>query len=235
MSTRNAFAAATAAAALLTLSGPNTQAQEMELSELPEAVQAAIAANLTDGTVREIEIENEGGQEIYEVEIVRHGAVEELQITAAGEILGAESEGAEEEEEEGEQRIPLADAPEAVQAAIAAAAGDVAISEITREEEDGTVVFEAEWTAGGVQNSVEVSEAGDLLERERSVAAEALPAAVIDQIHAQFPGAQIDEAEAVEIHLYEVEIEHASGEAELTISPTGRIHGQEHEDEHGHP
>ena len=60
-------------------------------------------------------------------------------------------------------------------------AGGAKIITVGREKEHGVVLYEAEWMAGGRKHEAEVTADGDLMEREQSIEAKDVPAAVRSQ------------------------------------------------------
>jgi hypothetical protein len=70
------------------------------------------------------------------------------------------------EDEAGEVKIALADAPEAVQATLKKEAGAGRLNEIEKETENGRVVYEAEVVTNGRTEDITVAEDGTFLGRE---------------------------------------------------------------------
>lgn len=81
-------------------------------------------------------------------------------------IPGCAMPGEEDEDEAGEVKIALTDAPGAVQATIKKEAGSGEVKEIEKETENGRVVYEAEVVTNGKTEEITVGEDGTLLGRE---------------------------------------------------------------------
>jgi uncharacterized membrane protein YkoI len=155
--------------------------QMIEWADAPEAARAAIEANLPAAVGGPIEVEVEDGVTVYEAEIVADGIETSVEVNEAGEVLEIEEEpvGHDDDEDEGDEgdddddegdddetKIAWGDAPEAVRAAIEANLPAAVGGPIEIEVEDGITVYEAEIVADGIETSVEVNEAGEVLEIE---------------------------------------------------------------------
>ena len=92
------------------------------------------------------------------------------------------------------EKVPVADLPAAVVAAVTTQEGAV-IVEAEREEEDGTVVYEVEVKVGEAEWEYEVTAEGKVLEVTKEVAVADIPAAVSAKAQAAVPGLVITEAE----------------------------------------
>lgn len=60
------------------------------LDECPEAVRATILAHTSAGNIRELEIDHEGGADVYDVEVAGGG---EFSVAPDGAYLGPEADG----------------------------------------------------------------------------------------------------------------------------------------------
>ena len=72
--------------------------QELSLQQVPAPVRATIEKHAGQGEIVEIEREIENGQVVYEAEVIVDGEEIELLVSAAGEFLGAEAEGEDDED-----------------------------------------------------------------------------------------------------------------------------------------
>lgn len=124
--------------------------------------------------------------------------------------------------------------PEAARKALQRLAGDAKIDEVEQEKQHGTTVYEAEWSAGGVTHEATVTADGTLIETEETVSLEDVPSAVRAAIAKHFGAVDKVVIEKKTIIVYEAEGEIDGREKELLIFPTGRVHEQEHDDDHGH-
>ncbi len=151
------------------------------------------------------------------------------------------------DEDEGEDVISLDKAPEAVRrAAIKLAGGANRITRVTREEdEEDVVVYEIEYTDGATSCSAVFSEAGELMEAEREIAAASLPATALRALREEFPDATFADVQFVTKMYYEVEAVIGGESHEVVVDAAGNIeddccqagdgdHDEEHADhEHG--
>ncbi|MFZ4573079.1 MAG: PepSY-like domain-containing protein [Phycisphaerales bacterium] len=112
-----------------------------------------------------------------------------------------------------ERIIKFADAPEAVRSAALKVTDEKNIRRTIREADEGVLAFEIEYKDAKGEHSVKFSEAGLLMETERVIGEDALPAAVREQIAQHHKDAKITGAvEATETY-YEVQLT-SDGETE---------------------
>jgi hypothetical protein len=105
----------------------------------------------------------------------------------------------------GDEAVPMKDVPEAVRATATQKFGALDACKASKEKEHGKVRWEIEHPLeGGAVESLILSDAGDLMEVEKPIAAEKLPKAVRDALALAFPKAAIANAETVEEHSIEV-------------------------------
>ncbi len=216
------------------LLAPAEEEQPVEFSSLPAAVQATIQQHLDGGAIEEVEMQTKDGETVYEVDVDVDGKEVEFLVAADGTYLSDQAEDEEAEEgEEGDENeeivIALTEAPDAVREAVEKLVAGNPVTKITKETDDGATEYEAEYTVAGVEQSVTLTEAGDVLEVENEMEPGALPEAVRKALADKFPGGQIAEATAVEEHYYEIEIEVNGKTVEVEVSPSGAVEGDEHE------
>ncbi|MBN1899865.1 PepSY-like domain-containing protein [Candidatus Sumerlaeota bacterium] len=199
--------------------------ENLSLDKIPAAVRQTIEKYAEGAKINEIELEKENGKEVYDVEILKDGKEVDFMVSTDGQFLGfeEEEEDDDEEDDESETKIELAQAPQAVQDAIKKIVGDNPIKEVIEEKEDGVTTYEAEYTVGGMEHSLECAATGEILELESEIEADALPASVIEKLNKKFPGAVIKEACAVQVFFYEIEIEKDGKKQEIEINATGEI------------
>ncbi len=156
--------------------------KEVSIDQVPAAVKATLLAEAKGGVIREIEVDTEDGQTVYEAEVIIDGIEVDIQVAADGRLLGKETEDADDDEdgddddadddtddedEDGDEELVSIDAiPAAVKATIIAQAGGRKIQEIVKENEDGQVVYEAEVIVDGKEVNIKVSPDGTLLGTE---------------------------------------------------------------------
>jgi len=141
----------------------------VSIDQVPAAVKAALLAQ--GGAIKEIEMESENGQAVYEADVTIDGKEVEVKVAADGTVLGQEAEDEdaddeEEEDDEDEAQVSMAEVPEAVQATLLKEAPGAEIKEIEKETEDGQVIYSAEVLVGGQEVDFEIAPAGKLLGKE---------------------------------------------------------------------
>lgn len=202
--------------------------ESLRIADLPPAVQATIEKYAANTEIKEIEPEKEKGKLIYEVEIVKEGEIKEFKVSAEGEFLGYEEEGEEHEEEE--EKVSLTDLPPAVKQTVEKYFGDVKEMEIKKETEHGFVIYEIEAEKDGVEQSIEVTPSGVIVESEKEVALTSLPKEIITAVRSKYPSAEVKKASSVQKWFYEVEISLNGKRIEVSVTPTGKI-VKSHEEE----
>jgi len=208
--------------------------EALTLSEVPSAVRATIEKYAGNGEIEEIELEKEAGKIVYEVEVVKEGEKKEFKVSAEGTFLGYENEeeGEEEKEEveEGEEEISFNALPPAVKQTAKKYFGVVSEAEVKKETEGGVTLYEIEVEKEDVEQSIEVTASGEIVESEKEVAVSSLPTEVLSAVKGKYPSARIKEASSVQKWYYEVEISVNGKRLEVSVSPTGKIM-KSHEEE----
>ena len=128
--------------------------ETVSIETIPAAVAKTIKAEAGDATISKIEKGDEDGKVIYEAVLKSGGKTREITVSPDGKLLGEESE------------IPLAEAPEAVRAAIEKHAAGAKIEKVERVKEGGKVTYEAVINVKGKKHEVEVSDKGEVLGTE---------------------------------------------------------------------
>jgi uncharacterized membrane protein YkoI len=141
---------------------------EVSIDAVPAAVKATILAQAQGNAVREVEMETENGQTVYEAEVVIGGKEVEIRVAADGTLLGQEvdDEDDDEDDDENEVQVSLSDLPEAVKATLLKEAGGAEVKEIEKEIENGREVYSAEVMIDGQEVEFEIAPDGTLLGRE---------------------------------------------------------------------
>ncbi|MEM6756128.1 MAG: hypothetical protein AAF586_03100 [Planctomycetota bacterium] len=143
------------------------------------------------------------------------------------------------------EKVPFADAPEAVRQTVEREVGR-AVRTLELETFDGQTAYEAEYEVDDVDRGLWVAEDGAVLARSVEIRVRELPKAVVDAVLAKYPGAELEEAERIEMASpagtatqpaevrYEVEIEiERNGrdiERELIVTADGDILSDELDD-----
>ena len=195
------------------------QEEKVTLEQVPPAVKTSILKESAGGEITEIELKTKDGQTIYEAEVKLNGKEIDIRIAADGTVLGRESE-----EEEDDDDLTLDQIPPAAKAALMKLAAGGRIAEVELDRENGVALYEAAWSADGVEHEAAVTADGVLVELAESVPAGKAPSAVQAVIAQHFgTGTDVTVVKKM-IVVYEVEAKINGAEKELLIFPTGRVH-----------
>ena len=125
--------------------------------------------------------------------------------------------------ESDETPIKLADAPEAVRAAIAKLASADKIKKVVKEVSDGAMIFEVEYTAKGVEHTASISIGGHVLQVETTVEESAVPAEALAALKKAHPEATFKNHTAVKEFYYEVDVVENGKTKEIKFDAMGRV------------
>ncbi len=143
--------------------------QTMSLSQVPSAVRTTIEQQSAGAEIQEIELEDEDGKQIYEVEVIRDGKEVEFKVASDGTFLGYEEEdededeNEDEDEDEDEVEVSLSEVPDAVRATIEQQSAGAEIEEIELGNEDGKQIYEVEVIRDGKEEDFQVAPDGTFL------------------------------------------------------------------------
>ncbi len=126
-------------------------------------------------------------------------------------------------EEGKDQDLAFESLPVSIRNAVLAEYGTDGKFEAEIEVVDGVRWCEVEMHREGREVSLRFTEDGDLVEREIEVDASFLPDKARRALDEQFPGAQIEEVEAVELHFYNVEFVVDGTQREFRVYASGQI------------
>ncbi|CAN5699981.1 hypothetical protein BH11PLA1_BH11PLA1_03750 [soil metagenome] len=132
------------------------------------------------------------------------------------------------EEADGE-KIEFAKAPEAVRAAAlraVGAGGAESIKKVIKEEDNGITTYEIEFIDAGVSGTATFSPAGEVLETERGITQEKLPAAALAALKKAQPNAALGSMVLVTKTYYEVEVVVNGKMHEVKVNAVGAIEGE---------
>jgi len=149
-----------------------------------------------------------------------------LGLVASGWLIAVAS--AQPKEEEQERTVKESEVPPAALAALKKLAGGAAISQYEEEIEHGTKFYEGSWKGPGGRMEVLVTAAGDLVETEEAVQADAVPKAVLDAAHKEAGKDAKMFFEKKTYVMYEVKFKKGEKRHEILLAPDGRQH--EHEE-----
>jgi hypothetical protein len=139
------------------LLGANAPAQEKKIkrSELPPAVEKAVAAQSAGATIRGFSTEKENGQTLFEVEMTVNGHSKDVSMTADGSIV------------EVEEQVALDSLSPEVKAGLQAKAGNGKILKVeSLTKKDKLVAYEAKVETNGKKSEVQVGPDGKPLDHE---------------------------------------------------------------------
>ena len=135
----------------------NALAQEKKIqrSELPPAVEKAVAAQSHGATIRGFSQEREKGQTYYEAEMTVNGKSKDVLMDASGAIV------------EVEEQVEMDTLPAAIREVLQAKAGQGKILKVESvTKHDKLVAYEAKVTTGGKKSEIQVGPDGKTLDRE---------------------------------------------------------------------
>jgi uncharacterized membrane protein YkoI len=132
-----------------------------------------------------------------------------------------------------EEKIEMSKVPAAVQSAAKKYLPSLDACKAALERERGDTYYEIQGKGEGAMNvAVLLTESGQLVEVEREVPAERLPAAARAEIEKRSPGATVARVEDLEKHSFEIQIVGKDGKkSEMQVSVTGRARGEENDEE----
>ena len=147
--------------------------QELSIDEVPAAVKATLMREAAGGTLKEIDLENEDGQTVYEADVIIDGKEVEIQIAPDGSLLGKEVDNDEDEadddddedEEDEDEQLSLDAVPEGVKSTILKEAAGGTLVEIERDLENGQEIYKAEFQLNGVTYEIKMAADGTLLKK----------------------------------------------------------------------
>lgn len=124
-----------------------------------------------------------------------------------------------------EKRMKLDELPPAVKATVLRVSEGLKLNELTREEKDGVLVYEAELEVDGHIRDVSIDSNGAVVLVEEEVAWESLPAAVQAAIEKGADGGKIMHVESLTrnnvLEVYEAHIRRGWRKVEFQVDPQG--------------
>lgn len=144
-----------AAGVVLLASGASAQEKKIKRSDLPPAVEKAVAAQSVGATIRGFSTEKENGQTLYEVEMTVSGHSKDVSMTADGSVF------------EVEEQVTLDSLSTEVKAGLQAKAGNRKILKVESLTKKGKLVaYEAKVEANGKKTEIQVGPDGKPLDHE---------------------------------------------------------------------
>lgn len=125
-----------------------------------------------------------------------------------------------------EKKIKRSDLPAAVERTVARESQGAAIRGLSREKENGQVLYEAEFLVDGHTKDLLLDEAGTVVEVEEQQSLESLSTAVRDGLQAWAGKAKIVKVESVtkkgKVVAYEAQVLNGGKRSEVQVGPNGR-------------
>jgi hypothetical protein len=131
-------------------------------------------------------------------------------------------------DESDETEIKVADLPDAARAIVKQSTKDDSVKKVTKEMAHGVTTYEIDYIDGSVACAMLLSAAGDVIESERGIAHEKIPAAAMAALKQRYPNATLGDAVVATKVVYEVEITVDGKKREVKVEASGAI-----DDKHG--
>jgi hypothetical protein len=149
------YLVAFAAGTLLLAGSSSAQEKKINRSDLPPAVEKAVAAQSSGATIRGFSTEKEKGQTLYEVEMTVNGHSKDISMMTDGSIV------------EVEEQVALDSLSPEVKAGLQAKAGKGKILKVeSLTKKDKLVAYEARVETNGKKSEVQVGSDGKPLDHE---------------------------------------------------------------------
>jgi hypothetical protein len=149
------YLVAFAAGTLLLAGSSSAQEKKINRSDLPPAVEKAVAAQSSGATIRGFSTEKEKGQTLYEVEMTVNGHSKDISMMTDGSIV------------EVEEQVALDSLSPEVKAGLQAKAGKGKILKVeSLTKKDKLVAYEARVETNGKKSEVQVGPDGKPLDHE---------------------------------------------------------------------
>jgi hypothetical protein len=137
---------------------------KIKLTDCPAAVQETLKREAFGGKLDDIEKEMENGRVFYEADVKIDGHNYEIVVDDKGALVHKLLD--EDDEDEQETEMKLADCPPAVQKTLKREAGDAKIDKVDKQQQQGRTVYETDVKIGGKNYEIVVTEEGLLLAKE---------------------------------------------------------------------
>jgi uncharacterized membrane protein YkoI len=157
------------------LAGCNRSVEEasQDYNALPPAVQKAVRSQAPNAEIAHVDAKTENGAQVYEIEFREPGTNPKLVVTADGTILNsggtAKTEGLVGNVEKaltptGAVGTKFSALPPNVQKTIQAHGAETEITDISRSEDDGRVIYKVEFKDQGKNPTIKIAEDGTLVQ-----------------------------------------------------------------------
>lgn len=158
-----------AAAGLLVGCNQNIEKASQKFNELPPAVQKTVRAQAPDAEIASVDRQTKDGVDVYEITLRQNGGKPKLLVAPDGRLVSSELPRTAGPVERaltptGAQGTPFSALPRPVQKTIQTKAPSAQVSNISRHEENGRVIYEVEFTDRGANPTIKVAEDGTLVQ-----------------------------------------------------------------------
>ena len=158
-----------AAAGLLVGCNQSVENASKKFNELPPAVQKTVRAQAPNGEIADVSKKTENGMDVYEIQFREPGQNPKIVVGADGKLLNtdmARPAGAIERAltPTGATGTKFSALPEKAQKTIKDKAPDAQITNISRQEKDGRVIYEVEFKDTGKNPTIRVADDGTLVQ-----------------------------------------------------------------------
>src|SRR5436190_12965043 len=165
-----AYIATMVAASGLLLWGcsPSVESASQKFNELPPAVQKTVRAQAPNAEIADVTKKTQDGMDVYEIQFNEPGKNPKVIVAADGKLLNTDMPKATGPVQRlltptGAVGTKLSALPEAAQKTIQSKAPNKQISDISRHEKDGRVMYEVEFNDAGNRSIMEVAEDGTVV------------------------------------------------------------------------
>ncbi|NBV65180.1 MAG: hypothetical protein EBR71_12105, partial [Planctomycetes bacterium] len=115
------------------------------------------------------------------------------------------------------------DLPEAARAIVKKSTKDDSVKKVTKETAHGVTTYEIDYMDGSVACAMLLSAAGDVIESERGIAHDKIPAAAMAALMQRYPNATLGDAVVATKVVYEVEITVDGKKREVKMEASGAM------------
>jgi hypothetical protein len=194
---------------------PAAGAEIQPLAQVPPAVQKGIQAQLANGTLGEIDREDEDGETTYTVEITKAGQARDYTLSESGALLRME--------------VFLRELPPVVQSSIQSYVGQGKVASIDKALDDEAVRYDVEWTTkDGANRSFSLLENGKL--ESTQIDFSEAPPAVQATITKEAGNGQVSEVvKSFEDNavFYDVTVNRDSKDRDFTVAEGGKLESRQ--------
>lgn len=122
-----------------------------------------------------------------------------------------------------EMEIKLTDMPEAARAVVLKSTTANSVKKITRETAHGVTTYEIDYVDGSVPCAMLLSATGDVIESERGIEQDKIPAAALAALKQRYPDATMGDAVVATKVVYEIEITVNGKKQEVKVEASGAM------------